>query len=94
MNCKSCGQPLIEIEFNTHYRLVCNNDKCKVSFREGQGNRAKELKDIPEESKTNNGLYILSPSRLRAGYAASLEERKQIDREQLIQNAEELKKQL
>jgi hypothetical protein len=46
MNCKSCKQPLIEIEINHHFRVVCDNDRCKL-FREGQGCIAKEI-EAPE----------------------------------------------
>jgi len=30
--CSSCGQPIIEIAFNTVYAFYCDNDKC-IDFR-------------------------------------------------------------
>lgn len=48
MNCKACNQPLIEIPVNNHYRLVCDNDRCKL-FREGQGIKAKKVENAPEK---------------------------------------------
>lgn len=69
MICKNCKQPLTEIEFNNHYRLVCDNDRCNL-FREGQGFRAKNPEQISTRTNTINRLY-------RSSYSAYLEERNQ-----------------
>jgi len=69
ISCQACGMPLIEIEFRTHFRIVCDNDCCYL-FRERQGCRAKESEEIPEKTSTTNRL--LMPS-----YSAYKEEKNQ-----------------
>lgn len=67
--CKACGDSMIEIEFRTHYRIVCDNDQCYL-FRERQGSRAKEIEEPAKPVESINRL-------LRPSYSAYLEERRQ-----------------
>lgn len=73
--CKNprCGQPLIEIAVNSHYRICCDNVNCYL-YREGQGNRARKQGQKPPPVKK-----VIDFSRtLRPTYLASLEKRKEI----------------
>ena len=70
VTCKGCGQPLIEIDFNsTHYAHLCNNWHCRL-FLQPQGSRAKDSvpKEILPEGKFDS---------LLTNYHKSLERRKE-----------------
>ena len=68
MNCKECGQPLAEINFNGHIVSICYNWSCSL-YRERQGIRAKVVAQEPRKT-------IHKPS-----YPAFLERRKPKRRE-------------
>ena len=73
MNCKECGKPLAEINFNGHIVSICYNWSCPL-YRERQGIRAKVVAEVvAQEPKISK--------RHKPSYPAFLERRKPKRRE-------------
>lgn len=75
--CPWCGQPLIEINFNSGYYLrICDNGTCP-KFRERQGIREKGLAEMVGAPEPEIKKKPSTPHILRKGYEPWLEAKKQ-----------------
>lgn len=70
--CGCCEQPLIEVDINRHYCLLCDNYKCPL-FRQSQDSREKPPeKPTPIKKAHSKPFNLLKPS-----YLAWLKKRKE-----------------